>query len=56
MVQILDIESINTCIKQVGFEMKWTPEILNKLYLDDFDSSGLFFWYNEILRQLQKND
>ena len=27
--------------------MKWTPEILGKLYVDGSDNEGLIFWYNE---------
>ena len=31
--------------------MKWTPNILENLYIDNSDSHSLFFWYNEILEQ-----
>jgi len=32
--------------------MNWNPDTFDKMYLDDFDKKGLFFWYNEILRQV----
>lgn len=35
--------------------MKWIPDVLNKLYMDSSDSEGLFFWYNDILRQISDN-
>ena len=34
--------------------MKWTPEVYNKLYIDDSGPESLFFWYNDILRQINK--
>lgn len=51
-VEILDLDSMNNCLKTVGFEMKWKPKVLKKLYVDDSDYNGLFFWYNEILEQI----
>ncbi len=30
--------------------MKWTPEILNNLYVDNSGLESLFFWYNDILK------
>jgi len=56
MVETVDRESINSIIKTVAFEFKWNPNMLSELYLDDIDSQGLLFWYNEILIQITKKD
>jgi hypothetical protein len=42
---------MNNIIKTIALEMKWTPEILRQLYIDEADSDSLIFWYNEILRK-----
>lgn len=34
--------------------MGWSPEVFDNLYVDDIDRKGLFFWYNEILRQAKE--
>ena len=44
-------------IKSVVRQYRWTPEIINNLYVDAIDHEGLIFWYNdcvEIDMELQK--
>lgn len=35
-------------IKSVVREHKWIPEVIDKLFLDDYDHRGLLYWYNDI--------
>lgn len=35
-------------VKTVVRELHWTPNKIDKLYLDDADYSGLEFWYNDV--------
>lgn len=56
IVETVDRESINSIIKTVAFEFKWAPNTISNFYLDDFDSQGLLFWYNEILIQITNKD
>ena len=34
--------------------MKWAPDILGALFIDDRDYEGLQFWYNDIKEQSDK--
>jgi len=34
--------------------MKWAPEILGALFIDDRDYEGILFWYNDIKEQADK--
>lgn len=36
--------------------MKWTPDVLNDLYVDNSDSQSLFFWYNGFLEKVCNNN
>jgi len=31
-------------MRNVAIQFHWNPFILNRLYLDDLDELGLFFW------------
>lgn len=33
---------------------KWSPPIVENLYLDDLDYNGLVFWYNDAQTQDEK--
>jgi hypothetical protein len=38
----------------VANHFKWSPFILSELFLDDFDSMGLEFWYNAVVELNEK--
>jgi hypothetical protein len=33
----------------VAFEMKWEPGIISRLFLDNRDYNGLFYWHDAIV-------
>lgn len=37
-------------VKSVVREHKWTPQVINSLYLDDTDYFGLEWWYNDVCK------
>lgn len=41
-------------VKSVVREFKWSPEVIDNLYLDNADHHGLYFWYEDVL-QIQKD-
>jgi hypothetical protein len=45
---------IENALAVVGLELKYTPGQLSKLYLDDLDHHGLFWWADRINEQNQK--
>ncbi len=43
-----------TMMKVIAYVMKWTPGVLEGLYYDNADHSGLIFWYDfakEIMKE-----
>lgn len=52
----IDFDSLNNIKKTVGLRMEWEPTVYKKLYLDDFDTDGLLFWYNTILEEYQEKE
>ncbi len=46
-------------IKSVVRENKWTPKLIDGLYLDDADHFGLYYWYldvKEVSQSLKSKD
>ena len=35
-------------ITSVVRENKWTPDVIDNLYFDDFDYHGIFYWYDDV--------
>ncbi len=33
--------------------MKWSPQILSNLFIDDLDEQGLIFWYEAIKEDIE---
>jgi len=33
----------------------WTPDTIDKLYVDEIDYHGLVYWYNDIKNEIDKN-
>ena len=36
-------------IKTVVRDFKWTPQVIESLYLDGTDFRGLEYWYNDVI-------
>jgi len=36
--------------------LNWQPAAFKNLYLDDFDTDGLLYWYNTILEEFQEKE
>jgi hypothetical protein len=41
-------------IKSVVREHHWSPDVINDLFLDDFDFFGLEFWYKDVIETNKK--
>jgi len=41
-------ESLRNVVVTVAGEFKWTPDQIDKLWLDDADYHGLIYWYNYV--------
>lgn len=41
-------------VKSVIREFKWSPTVINELFIDDADYLGLEYWYNDAL-EIQKS-
>lgn len=44
------MELVNDAIKTIAFEYHWTPKTIGKMFADDIDSNGIWFWYKEVER------
>jgi len=45
-------------VKTIIREYNWTPEIIDKMYLDDWDYHGIIWHYNDIVevnKEIQKS-
>jgi hypothetical protein len=43
----LDEGTIDVAVKSIARTYHWTPFEIMKLYADNIDMYGLFFWYND---------
>lgn len=41
-------------VKTVVREHHWPPDVIGGLFVDDADSKGLEFWYDDILEVIEK--
>ena len=37
-------------VKSVVRAFHWSPKIINKMFADDYDYNGLFFWYDDVVK------
>ena len=44
----LDAVALDNVIKSVVREHSWSPNEIGKLNLDDYDYTGLIYWYNDV--------
>jgi len=40
-------------IKRIGQEYHWTPETIDKMFLDDLDHRGIYYWHYHIEKVIQ---
>ena len=43
-------------IISVAQEMRYTPEVIDRMYVDDIDHHGIMFWYNHFKEQRAELD
>jgi hypothetical protein len=46
-------------VKSIVREHKWSPSVIDNLYVDSLDYQGLIFWYedvNEVIKELKKKE
>jgi hypothetical protein len=43
----IKFEEINVAIRTLARTYKWTPFEIGKLYIDDIDFEGLFYWFED---------
>jgi len=41
--------SLDNMVKSIVREHKWTPSVINSLYVDEIDYQGLIYWYKDVL-------
>jgi hypothetical protein len=44
----------DAAIKSIVNEYHWSPNIIDNMYLDDFDYHGIFYWYETIKQMHNK--
>ncbi len=42
---------MDNALAVVGLETGYTPEVLDRMYADNLDHHGLFFWVDSIKKQ-----